>query len=99
MIVSGQAILIIIAIVGTLLLCHNVMFTVEGAGFTEVFDPRFRTSGISLGYQASSIIQGFVPLVAAALNGTFAGSALQPCLPSSVLSQQSVSCSRLKRWT
>lgn len=71
MITSGEPALIIIAIVGTLLLCHNVMFAVEGAWFTEMFDPRFRTSGISLGYQGSSIIQGVVPLMAAALNGVF----------------------------
>jgi MFS family permease len=71
MITSGQPILIVLGVVGTLLLTHNLMFAVEGAWFTEMFDPRFRTSGISLGYQGSSIIQGFVPLIAAALYGAF----------------------------
>lgn len=69
MIVSRNPILIVVGIVLALVLIHDLMFAVEGAWFTEMFDERLRTSGISLGYQGSSIIQGFVPLISAALYG------------------------------
>jgi MFS family permease len=64
---SGSAALIFVAIVLSLI-PHDMMYGPQAALIAEVFTPRLRYSGSSMGYQLASIIAGGpAPLIAAAL--------------------------------
>lgn len=57
-----------IAILLAFVLGHGAMWAIGGALYSEMFDTRFRYSGVSLGYQLASIVGGGpAPLVATAL--------------------------------
>jgi len=68
---TGQASLVILAMATSLLLSHDPIFVVEASWFSELFDSRVRSSGISLGYQGASVIGGFIPFIATALIAGF----------------------------
>ncbi|WP_338051599.1 MFS transporter [Pseudonocardia acidicola] len=54
---------------------QGVMAGAQGGLFTEIFDVRFRYSGISIAYQVGGMIGGAVtPIVATALFGTYGSS-------------------------
>jgi MFS transporter, MHS family, shikimate and dehydroshikimate transport protein len=48
-----------------------LMFGPQAAFYSEMFDPRVRYSGTSLGYQGSVILSGLAPFIATALLGIF----------------------------
>jgi MFS family permease len=64
---TGQAAAIVLAFVVSYAVCQNSLAGVQGAWFSELFDPRTRTSGASLAYQLSAVVSGFTPLIATAL--------------------------------
>ena len=45
----------------------TTMFSVQSVFFTELFGTRVRYSGLSIAYQLSAIVGGFMPLIAASL--------------------------------
>jgi len=52
------------------LIAHDMMYGPQAAYFSELFEPRVRYSGASLGYQVSSLLAGGLsPLIAVALLG------------------------------
>jgi MFS transporter, MHS family, shikimate and dehydroshikimate transport protein len=66
--------LIFIAIMVAMNFGHGMMFAVESCYFPELFGPRVRYSGASLGFQLSAAIGGgFAPIIATALIGYFGG--------------------------
>jgi MHS family shikimate/dehydroshikimate transporter-like MFS transporter len=69
MINTGSVVMIIVAVGLALLLSHDPIFAVESSWFSELFPPELRSSGISLGYNLTAIITGFIPLIAVALYG------------------------------
>jgi MFS family permease len=57
------------------LLFHALMYAGQPAIMSEMFPTRMRYSGVSLGYQVTSIVAGsFAPIIAAALLGAFGSS-------------------------
>jgi MFS transporter, MHS family, shikimate and dehydroshikimate transport protein len=65
---------IFIAIMVAMNFGHGMMFGVESCYFPELFGPRVRYSGASLGFQLSAAIGGgFAPIIATALIGYFGG--------------------------
>ena len=66
--------LIFIAVMVAMNFGHGMMFGIESCYFPELFGPRVRYSGASLGFQASAAIGGgFTPIIATALVGYFGG--------------------------
>jgi len=65
---SGSAIAVVAAIVFGVNVVHDAIYGPQAARFAELFDPRVRYSGSSLGYQIGAVLSGgFAPLIAAAL--------------------------------
>ena len=64
---TGEAVLIVLAFVVSYAVCQNSLAGVQGAWFSELFDTRTRTAGVSLAYQISAVVSGFTPLIATAL--------------------------------
>ncbi|WP_104193378.1 MFS transporter [Cryobacterium sp. Y82] len=64
---TGNAVLIITAMVLALVLGHDSLAGVQSSWFPELFDTSKRTSGASLGYQGAAVIAGFVPFIATGL--------------------------------
>lgn len=64
---TGAAALIVVAFVISYAVCQNSLAGVQGAWFSELFDARTRTAGVSLAYQISAVVSGFTPLIATAL--------------------------------
>jgi len=57
-----------LAIILAFVLGHGAMWSIGGALYAEMFDTRFRYSGVSLGYQLAAIVGGGpAPLIATAL--------------------------------
>ena len=66
--------LIFLAIMVAMNFGHGMMFGIESCYFPELFGPRVRYTGASLGFQLSAAIGGgFAPIVATALVGYFGG--------------------------
>ena len=64
---SGSPALITLAVVGGLI-CHGAMYGPQAAFIAELFPTRFRYSGASFAYQATSIVAGsLAPIIALAL--------------------------------
>jgi MFS family permease len=61
---SGAVVLVITAIALSLLLSHDPIFAVESSWFSEQFPAHIRSSGISLGYNAASVVAGLLPFIA-----------------------------------
>ena len=65
---TGSAIEVVAAIVFGVNVVHDSMYGPQAAWFAELFDPRVRYSGSSLGYSIGAVLSGgFSPLIAAAL--------------------------------
>jgi MHS family shikimate/dehydroshikimate transporter-like MFS transporter len=65
---SRSPALIALALVVALGLAHGAVFAPLAAFYTELFPPRVRYSGVSIGYQAGSVLLGgFTPLLATSL--------------------------------
>ncbi|MDC7784653.1 MFS transporter [Rhodoplanes sp. TEM] len=71
MINTGAVIMVITAVSLSLLFSHDPIFAVESSWFSEQFPTTVRSSGISLGYNGTSLIAGFLPFIATAIYGTF----------------------------
>jgi MFS family permease len=68
---SGRDLVIMSAIVIGLVF-HGVMYAVEPAAMAEMFPTRMRYSGVSLGYQVTSIVAGsLAPIIAVRLLETY----------------------------
>ncbi|MCT4705735.1 MHS family MFS transporter [Enterobacteriaceae bacterium H11S18] len=61
---TGAVMLVIVAISLSLLLSHDPIFAVESSWFSEQFPAHVRSSGISLGYNAASVVAGLLPFIA-----------------------------------
>jgi MFS family permease len=70
MINTGAVIMIVTAVSLSLLFSHDPIFAVEPSWFSEQFPTHVRSSGISLGYNGTSVLAGFLPFIATALYGT-----------------------------
>lgn len=66
---TGSPGLIVLAMVVIYTLAPTLMFAVETTFFTEIFHVNVRYTGLSVAYQFSAIVGGFVPLVALKLLG------------------------------
>lgn len=65
---TGSLGLITLALVIMLGVAHGAVFAPLSAFYTELFGPRVRYSGLSIGYQTGSVVLGgFTPLAAASL--------------------------------
>ncbi|GAB3445700.1 MFS transporter [Streptomonospora sediminis] len=64
---TGSLALITLAFVAVYVLVPTMMFSVQSTLFTEMFGANVRYTGLSLAYQASAIVGGYVPTVATAL--------------------------------
>jgi MFS family permease len=73
MITSQIPMLMWLAVVVSICVGHNSVYSPTAALYTEMFPAHFRYSGASLGYQLGGAIAGFVPLVAASLVGAAGG--------------------------
>jgi metabolite-proton symporter len=72
MLASGEAALIVLAIVLGLVL-HSAMYGPQAAFITELFPTRIRYSGVSIAYQLTSIVAGsLAPMIALALYHRYA---------------------------
>ena len=67
MITSQIPVLIWLAVVISICLGHNAVYSPTAALYSEMFPAHVRYSGASLGYQLGGAIAGFVPLIAAPL--------------------------------
>ncbi|ONM47077.1 MFS transporter [Nocardia donostiensis] len=68
---SGHAVLIVAAIIIGLV-CHALMYAPQPAIMAEMFPTRMRYSGVSLGYQVTSIVAGsLAPIIAVRLLDIF----------------------------
>lgn len=66
---------IIMAAIVIGLVFHGVMYAVQPAAVAEMFPTRMRYSGVSLGYQVTSIVAGsLAPIVAVRLFATYKSS-------------------------
>lgn len=61
---TGSPALIVVAMVLIYSLAPTLMFSVEATFFAEIFHANVRYTGLSVAYQFSAIVGGFVPLVA-----------------------------------
>ena len=66
---TGAVIMVIVAVALGLLFSHDPIFSVEASWFSEQFPRNVRSSGISLGYNGTSIVAGLLPFLATALYG------------------------------
>jgi MHS family shikimate/dehydroshikimate transporter-like MFS transporter len=73
LITSQVPVLIWLAVVVSICVGHNAVYSPTAALYTEMFPAQVRYSGASLGYQLGSAIAGFVPFVAGALVGAAGG--------------------------
>src|SRR5688572_28369979 len=73
LITSQVPVLIWLAVVVSICVGHNAVYSPTAALYTEMFPAHVRYSGASLGYQLGGAIAGFVPLVAASLVGAAGG--------------------------
>ena len=64
---SGSAVLIVIAIILAYNLGPTLMFAVQSTFFSEMFGSSVRYTGLSVAYQLSAIVGGFMPLIASGL--------------------------------
>jgi MFS transporter, MHS family, shikimate and dehydroshikimate transport protein len=72
---TKDTVLIFAAIMIAMNFGHGMMFGLESCYFPELFGPRVRYSGASVGFQLSAAIGGgFAPIIATALVGYFGGS-------------------------
>jgi MFS family permease len=62
-----------LAVVVSICVGHNAVYSPTAALYSEMFPAHVRYSGASLGYQLGGAIAGFVPLVAASLVGAVGG--------------------------
>ena len=73
MITSQVAALAWLAVVISICIGHNAVYSPTAALYSEMFPANVRYSGASIGYQLGGAIAGFVPLVATALVGAAGG--------------------------
>ena len=73
MITSQIPVLIWLAVVISICIGHNAVYSPTAALYSEMFPAHVRYSGASLGYQLGGAIAGFVPLTAASLVGAAGG--------------------------
>jgi len=73
MITSGIAVLTWLAVIVSICIGHNAVYSPTAALYSEMFPAHVRYSGASLGYQLGGAIAGFVPLTAASLVGAAGG--------------------------
>ena len=73
MITSAVPALMWLAVVVSICVGHNAVYSPTAALYSEMFPAHVRYSGASLGYQLGGAIAGFVPLVAASLVGAAGG--------------------------
>jgi MFS family permease len=73
MITSELPVLMWLAVVVSICIGHNAVYSPTAALYTEMFPAHVRYSGASLGYQLGGAIAGFVPLIAASLVGAAGG--------------------------
>ncbi|HEX7236226.1 MAG TPA: MFS transporter [Gammaproteobacteria bacterium] len=73
MITSAVPVLMWLAVVISICVGHNSVYSPTAALYSEMFPAHVRYSGASLGYQLGGAIAGFVPLVAASLVGAAGG--------------------------
>ncbi|GAF47717.1 MFS transporter [Rhodococcus wratislaviensis] len=65
---SGNPILVFLAVLVAVVICHGAMIGTQPAFFTELFDRRVRYSGVALGHELASVVAGgFSPIIATAL--------------------------------
>jgi MFS family permease len=74
MITSAVPVLMWLAVVVSICVGHNSVYSPTAALYSELFPAHVRYSGASLGYQLGGAIAGFVPLGAASLVGAAGGS-------------------------
>jgi MFS family permease len=65
---TGNAVIVVVAMILVLCVSHDALAGVQGAWFGELFNTRTRTSGASLGYQFTAVIAGVIPFAAEAVN-------------------------------
>jgi MHS family shikimate/dehydroshikimate transporter-like MFS transporter len=71
---SKSTAVIFIAIMIAMNFGHGMMFAIESCYFPELFGPRVRYSGATLGFQVSAAIGGgFAPIIATAMAGYLGG--------------------------
>jgi MFS transporter, MHS family, shikimate and dehydroshikimate transport protein len=63
-----------VAVVVSICIGHNAVYSPTAALYSEMFPANVRYSGASIGYQLGGAIAGFVPLIATALVGATGGS-------------------------
>ncbi|OLT05002.1 MFS transporter [Pseudonocardia sp. CNS-004] len=73
MITAQVPVLAWLAVVISICIGHNAVYSPTAALYSEMFPARVRYSGASIGYQFGGAIAGFVPLVAASLVGAAGG--------------------------
>ncbi|HWL96958.1 MAG TPA: MFS transporter [Nocardioidaceae bacterium] len=74
MITSQVTVLAWVAVVVSICIGHNAVYSPTAALYSEMFPAHVRYSGASIGYQLGGAIAGFVPLIATALVGAAGGS-------------------------
>lgn len=70
MINTGAMLMIVTAVSMSLLFSHDPIFAVEASWFSEQFPTNVRSSGISLGYNGTSVLAGLLPFIATAVYAT-----------------------------
>ncbi len=83
---TGSPTLIVVAMVVSTGLVSTLMFSVEATFFAEIFHANVRYTGLSVAYQFSAIIGGFVPLVAVGKSAWLVAGFLVPVSAISILS-------------
>ena len=73
MITSQIPLMAWLAVVISICVGHNAVYSPTAALYSEMFPAHVRYSGASLGYQLGGAIAGFVPLIAASLVGAAGG--------------------------
>jgi MHS family shikimate/dehydroshikimate transporter-like MFS transporter len=73
MITSQVPVLAWLAVVISICIGHNAVYSPTAALYSEMFPAHVRYSGASLGYQLGGAIAGFVPLIAASMVGAAGG--------------------------
>jgi MFS transporter, MHS family, shikimate and dehydroshikimate transport protein len=73
MITSQIPVMAWLAVVISICVGHNAVYSPTAALYSEMFPAHVRYSGASLGYQLGGAIAGFVPLIAASLVGAAGG--------------------------
>ncbi|GAA0932814.1 MFS transporter [Pseudonocardia zijingensis] len=73
LITSQVAVLAWVAVVVSICIGHNAVYSPTAALYSEMFPAHVRYSGASIGYQFGGAIAGFVPLIATSLVGAAGG--------------------------